>query len=82
MSRPALLAWLRRFKPHPAAPSWREGVRRAAGALVGIAFTGVATHLVFGASESPLAQPWSILGGNFVSALVGVACARWIGAPV
>ncbi|WP_321871625.1 HPP family protein [Paraburkholderia tropica] len=103
MSRTALLAWLRRFRPHPAAPSWREGVRRAAGALVGIAVTGVATHLVFGgtrdipmlvapmgasavllfgASESPLAQPWSILGGNFVSALVGVACARWIGVPV
>jgi CBS domain-containing membrane protein len=30
---------------------------------------------------SPLAQPWSIIGGNVVSALIGVTCAKWIDAP-
>jgi CBS domain-containing membrane protein len=28
---------------------------------------------------SPLAQPWSILGGNLISATIGVACAQTIG---
>ncbi|MFD1561443.1 HPP family protein [Paraburkholderia silviterrae] len=103
MPRFALHDWLTNFIPHPGAPEWRERVRRAGGALLGIAFTGIATHLLFGsagdipmlvapmgasavllfgASESPLAQPWSIVGGNLVSALVGVACAQWIATPV
>jgi len=30
---------------------------------------------------SPLAQPWSVVGGNTVSALVGIACARWVAPP-
>ncbi|MEM5426474.1 HPP family protein [Paraburkholderia ferrariae] len=103
MTRTALIEWFTSFVPNPAAPQWRERGRRCAGALIGIAFTGLATHvtfgaagdipllvapmgasavLLFGASDSPLAQPWSILGGNFVSALVGVACAQWIASPV
>ncbi|WP_321926687.1 HPP family protein [Paraburkholderia guartelaensis] len=103
MPRTAIIEWLTSFVPNPAAPQWRERGRRCAGALIGIAFTGLATHvmfgaagdipllvapmgasavLLFGASDSPLAQPWSILGGNFVSALVGVACAQWIASPV
>ena len=28
---------------------------------------------------SPLAQPWSVIGGNVVSGLVGVACVHWFG---
>ena len=28
---------------------------------------------------SPLAQPWSVIGGNVISGLVGVACVRWLG---
>jgi CBS domain-containing membrane protein len=103
MTRTAIIEWLTSFVPHPAAPQWHERLRRCAGALIGIAFTGIATHwvfgaagdipllvapmgasavLLFGASDSPLAQPWSILGGNFVSAMVGVACAQWIASPV
>ncbi|WP_233273004.1 HPP family protein [Paraburkholderia acidisoli] len=108
MSRTAIIEWLTSFlpqpaAPHPAAPPWRERLRRCAGALFGIAFTGLATHaafgaagdipllvapmgasavLLFGVSESPLAQPWSIIGGNLVAALVGVACARWIDSTV
>jgi CBS domain-containing membrane protein len=37
--------------------------------------------LVFGVPSSPLAQPWSVVGGNTLSALVGIACARWLGPP-
>lgn len=34
--------------------------------------------LVFVLPASPLAQPWAVIGGNMVSAAIGVACAKWI----
>src|ERR1019366_10624709 len=34
--------------------------------------------LLFAVPSSPLAQPWSIVGGNMVSAAIGVACAAHI----
>lgn len=46
-----------------------------------IAPMGASAVLVFCVPASPLAQPWAVIGGNTVSALVGVACARWV-APV
>ncbi|HYP86111.1 HPP family protein [Variovorax sp.] len=46
-----------------------------------VAPMGASAVLVFGVPASPLAQPWSVIGGNTLSALVGVACANWI-APV
>jgi CBS domain-containing membrane protein len=36
---------------------------------------GASAVLVFGAPASPLAQPWSVLGGNVISACIGVLCA-------
>ena len=53
------------------------GVTGALGWIV--APMGASAVLVFGVPASPLAQPWSVVGGNTVSALVGIACARWIG---
>ena len=44
-----------------------------------VAPMGASAVLLFAVPSSPLAQPWSIIGGNLVSALIGVACARWIG---
>lgn len=44
-----------------------------------IAPMGASAVLVFCVPASPLAQPWSVVGGNTVSALVAVACVRWIG---
>jgi CBS domain-containing membrane protein len=41
-----------------------------------IAPIGASTVLVFGVPASPLAQPWSVVGGNFIAALVGVTAAR------
>ncbi|MGE5623100.1 MAG: HPP family protein [Bacillota bacterium] len=47
-----------------------------------IAPMGASAVLLFAQPASPLAQPWPIVGGNFVSALVGAACAQWISDPV
>jgi CBS domain-containing membrane protein len=46
-----------------------------------VAPLGASAVLVFAVPASPLAQPWSVIGGNAVSALVGIACAQWIGDP-
>ncbi|MGT2507662.1 HPP family protein [Cupriavidus basilensis] len=43
-----------------------------------VAPMGASAVLLFAVPASPLAQPWSIIGGNLVAALIGVACARWI----
>ena len=46
-----------------------------------VAPLGASAVLVFGVPSSPLAQPWAVLGGNTLSALVGIACLRWVGPP-
>ena len=46
-----------------------------------VAPMGASAVLVFAVPASPLAQPWAVVAGNAVSALVGVACARWLGPP-
>ncbi|MET0182568.1 MAG: HPP family protein, partial [Caulobacterales bacterium] len=43
-----------------------------------IAPMGASAVLLFAAPASPLAQPWSMLGGNLISAFVGVTAARLI----
>ena len=57
----------------------------AAGASPGavwlIAPLGASAVLVFALPASPLAQPWPVIGGNTLAALVGVACARWLPEP-
>src|ERR1700687_5247852 len=47
-----------------------------------VAPMGASAVLLFAVPASPLAQPWSIIGGNMVSAVIGVACANWIAHPV
>ena len=42
---------------------------------------GASAVLVFAVPASPLAQPWPVIGGNVLSALVGSACAHFIGDP-
>ncbi|WP_422823816.1 HPP family protein [Variovorax robiniae] len=48
------------------------------GAVWLIAPLGASAVLVFAVPASPLAQPWSVVGGNTVAALVGIACVHWI----
>ncbi|MFF7709217.1 HPP family protein [Pseudomonas sp. NPDC007930] len=50
-------------------------------ALAIVAPIGASAVLVFAAPSSPLAQPWAVVGGNTLSALVGIACARWVPEP-
>lgn len=47
-----------------------------------VAPIGASAILLFGVPASPLAQPWSIIGGNIAAALVGVTAARWIDPPL
>lgn len=44
-----------------------------------VAPMGASAVLLFAAPASPLAQPWSMLGGNLVSAAIGVACVQLLG---
>lgn len=103
LSRSTALNWISSFIPAPMAVKWQERWRSCLGALLGIAFTGGAMHLLlghaatipllvapmgasavllFGVPASPLAQPWSIVGGNLVSATIGVTCASTIADPI
>lgn len=52
------------------------------GALWLMAPMGASAVLLFAVPASPLAQPWSIVGGNLLAVLIGVSCARWIATPV
>lgn len=47
-----------------------------------VAPMGASAILLFLLPASPLAQPWSILGGNLVSALIGISCAKLFGHSV
>uniref|UniRef100_UPI000B11F39E HPP family protein n=1 Tax=Aureimonas sp. N4 TaxID=1638165 RepID=UPI000B11F39E len=46
-----------------------------------IAPMGASAVLLFAVPASPLAQPWSIIGGNLVSSLVGVSVALLVPDP-
>jgi len=60
--------------------------------ICGLAFNGASGHLVpllvapmgasavllFAVPASPLAQPWSIIGGNTISALIGITVVKFI----
>jgi len=58
------------------------------GPLMLVGSFGASAVLIYGAVESPLAQPRNLMGGHVLSALVGVAMvklipeAAWIAAPL
>jgi CBS domain-containing membrane protein len=43
-----------------------------------IAPMGASAVLLFAVPSSPLAQPWSIIGGNMLAAFIGITSAMWI----
>ncbi|HEY4163040.1 MAG TPA: HPP family protein, partial [Dongiaceae bacterium] len=47
-----------------------------------VAPIGASAVLLFAVPASPLAQPWSIIGGNTISALVGIVVSRFIPDPM
>ncbi len=52
------------------------------GAVFLVASMGASAVLLFAVPHGPLSQPWPVAAGHLVSALVGVACARWIPSPM
>ncbi|HJV71449.1 HPP family protein [Ideonella sp.] len=61
-------AWLcHALVPAQASPLWL------------VAPIGASAVLVFALPASPFAQPWSVVGGNTLSALVGIACVQLLG---
>lgn len=47
-----------------------------------IAPMGASAVLLFCLPASPLAQPWSVVGGNVISGLMGMLCLKWLGPSV
>jgi CBS domain-containing membrane protein len=47
-----------------------------------IAPMGASAILLFAVPASPLAQPWPVIGGHMVAALVGVTTAHLVGTPM
>lgn len=43
-----------------------------------VASMGASCVLLFAVPHGPLSQPWPFAGGHLISAVIGVACARWI----
>ncbi|MBL8445960.1 MAG: HPP family protein [Zoogloeaceae bacterium] len=43
---------------------------------------GASAVLIFAVPHSPLTQPWAVLGGHVISALVGVACYQAVSSPL
>jgi CBS domain-containing membrane protein len=52
------------------------------GAALLIAPMGASSVLLFAVPSSPLAQPWSIIGGNLVASLIGVTVGKLVGDPL
>jgi CBS-domain-containing membrane protein len=49
------------------------------GGVLAVASMGASAVLLFAAPHGALSQPWPVLGGNVVSAVIGVSCAHWLG---
>lgn len=47
-----------------------------------VAPLGASAVLVFAVPASPLAQPWSVIGGNLISATIGLGLGALLGHPV
>lgn len=47
-------------------------------ALWVVASTGASAVLLFAVPHGPLSQPWAVLGGQLISALVGISCQQWL----
>lgn len=49
------------------------------GSVFAISSMGSTAVLLFAMPHGAVSQPWPVMGGHLVSALVGVTCARWLG---
>lgn len=46
-----------------------------------LASMGASAFLLFVVPHSPMAQPWPVIGGHLLAAVIGVTCAQWIVNP-
>jgi CBS-domain-containing membrane protein len=46
-----------------------------------VASMGATAVLLFAVPHGPLSQPWSVIGGHLISAVIGVSCAKFIPDP-
>ena len=47
-----------------------------------MASLGASALLVFALPQSPMAQPWAVIAGNTLSALIGISCFHLMGEPL
>jgi CBS domain-containing membrane protein len=62
-------------------------ISRYVGGLAGVrdwvmASLGASALLVFVLPSSPMAQPWAVIGGNVISAVIGIACVNTVDNPM
>ncbi|MEW6039148.1 MAG: HPP family protein [Pseudomonadota bacterium] len=43
-----------------------------------VASMGASAVILFVVPHSPMARPWSLVGGHLISGLIGILCARWV----
>ena len=55
-----------------------DALLHAQAAAMMVASMGASAVLLFAVPHSALAQPWNVMGGHLISALIGVSCARFI----
>lgn len=58
------------------------GILGQPAALLIVPSLGASAVLIFAVPHSPLTQPWSVLGGHLLSALIGVTCYKLIPSPI
>lgn len=76
--RDALWSWFGAFLGM-AGVGWLSELTLESHSLLMIGSFGATSVLLYAAPESPLAQPRNVLGGNVLSALVGVLSWQWLG---
>lgn len=50
--------------------------------LLVLASMGASTFLLFVVPHSPMAQPWPLMAGHLIAALIGLICNYWITEPI
>lgn len=59
-----------------------DSVLDLADAELMVASMGASAVLLFAVPHGQLSQPWPVIAGHGCSALIGVACAKWISSPM
>lgn len=44
-----------------------------------LASMGASAVILFAMPHSPVAKPWPLIGGHFISATIGIFCSHWVG---